>query len=112
MDRTAADPLIGRVLDGRYRVGPKVARGGMATVYEAIDLRLESRQRRTRVRDPILSHCLLCRSDERVQAVCGLDRVDECEQRREKFRCRRRRRLDHRQQSGRGCERELIVAFA
>lgn len=40
MNRTA-DALIGRVLDGRYRVGPKIARGGMATVYEATDLRLE-----------------------------------------------------------------------
>ena len=40
VDRTA-DALIGRVLDGRYRVGPKIARGGMATVYEAIDLRLD-----------------------------------------------------------------------
>jgi len=41
VDRTVADPLIGRVLDGRYRVGPRVARGGMATVYEATDLRLD-----------------------------------------------------------------------
>ena len=40
MDRSA-DALIGRVLDGRYRVGPKIARGGMATVYEATDLRLD-----------------------------------------------------------------------
>ena len=40
MQRTA-DPLIGRVLDRRYRVGPKIARGGMATVYEATDLRLD-----------------------------------------------------------------------
>lgn len=40
MDRTA-DALIGRVLDGRYRVGPRIARGGMATVYEATDLRLD-----------------------------------------------------------------------
>ena len=40
MDRTA-DALIGRVLDGRYRVGPKIARGGMAGVYEATDLRLD-----------------------------------------------------------------------
>jgi serine/threonine-protein kinase len=32
--------MIGRVLDGRYRVGPRIARGGMATVYEATDLRL------------------------------------------------------------------------
>jgi serine/threonine-protein kinase len=36
-----ADPMIGRVLDGRYRVGPRIARGGMATVYEATDLRLD-----------------------------------------------------------------------
>lgn len=35
------DPLIGRVLDGRYEVGAKVARGGMATVYQARDLRLD-----------------------------------------------------------------------
>lgn len=37
----ANDPMIGRVLDGRYRVGPRIARGGMAVVYEAIDLRLD-----------------------------------------------------------------------
>jgi len=41
VDRTAVDPMIGRVLEGRYRVGPRVARGGMATVYEATDLRLD-----------------------------------------------------------------------
>ncbi len=35
------DPLVGRLLDGRYRVGPRIARGGMATVYEAHDLRLD-----------------------------------------------------------------------
>jgi serine/threonine-protein kinase len=33
--------MIGRLLDGRYRVGPRIARGGMATVYEATDLRLD-----------------------------------------------------------------------
>jgi serine/threonine protein kinase/beta-lactam-binding protein with PASTA domain len=41
VDRTGPDPLIGRVLDGRYRIGPRIARGGMATVYEATDLRLD-----------------------------------------------------------------------
>jgi len=41
VDKTAADPMIGRVLDGRYRVGPRIARGGMATVYEAMDERLD-----------------------------------------------------------------------
>ncbi len=41
MARTVADPLIGRLLDGRYLVGDRIARGGMATVYEARDLRLD-----------------------------------------------------------------------
>jgi beta-lactam-binding protein with PASTA domain/serine/threonine protein kinase len=36
-----ADTLVGRVLDGRYRIGARIARGGMATVYEATDLRLD-----------------------------------------------------------------------
>lgn len=33
--------LIGTVVDGRYRVLSQLARGGMATVYQAIDLRLD-----------------------------------------------------------------------
>ncbi len=41
VDTTVSDPLVGRVLDGRYRVGPRLARGGMATVYEALDSRLD-----------------------------------------------------------------------
>jgi eukaryotic-like serine/threonine-protein kinase len=35
------DHLAGRVLDNRYLIGSRVARGGMATVYEATDLRLD-----------------------------------------------------------------------
>ncbi len=35
------DSLVGRTLDGRYRVERRIARGGMATVYAATDLRLE-----------------------------------------------------------------------
>lgn len=35
------DPLTGRLLDGRYRIGARIARGGMAGVYEATDLRLD-----------------------------------------------------------------------
>jgi beta-lactam-binding protein with PASTA domain/tRNA A-37 threonylcarbamoyl transferase component Bud32 len=35
------DPLTGRLLDGRYRVGSRIARGGMASVYEATDVRLD-----------------------------------------------------------------------
>ncbi|WP_433325523.1 Stk1 family PASTA domain-containing Ser/Thr kinase [Spirillospora sp. CA-294931] len=41
MDATATDPLVGLVLDGRYRIESRVARGGMATVYVALDLRLD-----------------------------------------------------------------------
>ncbi|WP_166983487.1 Stk1 family PASTA domain-containing Ser/Thr kinase [Paramicrobacterium fandaimingii] len=37
------DPLIGRVIDGRYEVRSRIARGGMATVYVATDHRLERR---------------------------------------------------------------------
>jgi eukaryotic-like serine/threonine-protein kinase len=37
----SGDPFVGRVLDGRYRVGARIARGGMASVYEGTDLRLD-----------------------------------------------------------------------
>lgn len=36
-----ADPLIGTLVDGRYQVVARIARGGMATVYEALDTRLD-----------------------------------------------------------------------
>lgn len=35
------DSIVGQVIDGRYRVRARLARGGMATVYEATDLRLD-----------------------------------------------------------------------
>ncbi|UVI34657.1 protein kinase domain-containing protein [Brevibacterium spongiae] len=35
------DPLIGTVLNDRYRIDAKVARGGMAMVYRGTDLRLD-----------------------------------------------------------------------
>ena len=37
------DPMIGRLIDGRYQVRSRIARGGMASVYLATDLRLERR---------------------------------------------------------------------
>lgn len=41
MDTTLQDPLVGQVLDGRYRVDGRIAVGGMATVYRAVDTRLD-----------------------------------------------------------------------
>ncbi|GGJ85302.1 serine/threonine protein kinase [Pilimelia anulata] len=41
MDTQLADPLLGAVVDGRYRIRGRVARGGVATVYTAVDERLE-----------------------------------------------------------------------
>ena len=41
MDTTLQDPLVGRELDGRYLVRSRIARGGMATVYLALDSRLD-----------------------------------------------------------------------
>lgn len=35
------DPLIGAVLDGRYRVDAPIASGGMSTVYRGLDTRLD-----------------------------------------------------------------------
>ncbi|GAA3669619.1 Stk1 family PASTA domain-containing Ser/Thr kinase [Nocardioides ginsengisoli] len=39
--RRTEDHQFGRLLDGRYRIGTRIARGGMASVYEAIDTRLD-----------------------------------------------------------------------
>jgi serine/threonine-protein kinase len=36
-----SDPLVGVVLDGRYRVDTMIATGGMSAVYRGLDLRLD-----------------------------------------------------------------------
>ncbi|MGI5468282.1 Stk1 family PASTA domain-containing Ser/Thr kinase [Streptomyces sp. CA-132043] len=41
MDTTLQDPMVGQLLDGRYRVEARIAAGGMATVYRAVDTRLD-----------------------------------------------------------------------
>src|SRR5690625_4357376 len=41
MATTLSDPLLGRTVDGRYEISARIARGGMATVYLAIDRRLD-----------------------------------------------------------------------
>ncbi len=65
MDATLADPLVGRLLDGRYQVEAQVAMGGMATVYRAMDIRLD-RQVALKV-----MHADLARDDEFVNRFIG-----------------------------------------
>ena len=38
---SSVDPLLGRLLDGRYEVAGRIAQGGMAVVYSAFDTRLD-----------------------------------------------------------------------
>ena len=40
VDTAVSDPVVGLVLEGRYRLEERLARGGMSTVYSATDLRL------------------------------------------------------------------------
>jgi serine/threonine-protein kinase len=65
MDDTLADPLTGRLLDGRYAVTARIAHGGMATVYLATDTRLD--------RDVALKvmHAELARDEEFVRRFNG-----------------------------------------
>ncbi|MHB1739594.1 MAG: Stk1 family PASTA domain-containing Ser/Thr kinase [Actinomycetes bacterium] len=41
MDTTLRDPVLGRLVDGRYQVETRLATGGMAVVYRATDTRLD-----------------------------------------------------------------------
>jgi serine/threonine-protein kinase len=65
MDDTLADPLTGRLLDGRYTVTARIAHGGMATVYRATDTRLD--------REVALKvmHAELARDEEFVRRFIG-----------------------------------------
>ena len=65
MDDTLADPLAGRLLDGRYAVTARIAHGGMATVYQALDTRLD-RQVALKV-----MHAELARDEEFVRRFIG-----------------------------------------
>jgi beta-lactam-binding protein with PASTA domain/tRNA A-37 threonylcarbamoyl transferase component Bud32 len=65
MDDTLADPLTGRLLDGRYAVNARIAHGGMATVYLAMDTRLD-RQVALKV-----MHAELARDEEFVRRFIG-----------------------------------------
>ncbi len=61
MDDTLADPITGRLIDGRYAVSARIAHGGMATVYQAMDTRLD-RQVALKV-----MHAELARDDDFVR---------------------------------------------
>src|SRR5271154_2463667 len=72
MDDTRADPpptspalSMGRLLDGRYAVTARIAHGGMATVYQATDTRLD--------REVALKvmHAELARDEEFVRRFIG-----------------------------------------
>jgi beta-lactam-binding protein with PASTA domain len=65
MDDTLADPLAGRLLDGRYAVTARIAHGGMATVYRAMDTRLD-REIALKV-----MHAELARDDDFVRRFTG-----------------------------------------
>jgi len=65
MDDTLADPLTGRLLDGRYAVTARIAHGGMATVYRATDTRLD-REIALKV-----MHAELARDEEFVRRFIG-----------------------------------------
>jgi beta-lactam-binding protein with PASTA domain/tRNA A-37 threonylcarbamoyl transferase component Bud32 len=65
MDDTLTDPLAGRLLDGRYAVTSRIAHGGMATVYLALDTRLD-RQVALKV-----MHAELARDEEFVRRFIG-----------------------------------------
>lgn len=54
MDTTLDDPLVGQTLDGRYRIDARIAAGGMATVYRALDTRLD-RVLALKVMHPVLA---------------------------------------------------------
>jgi serine/threonine protein kinase/beta-lactam-binding protein with PASTA domain len=55
VETSGQNGLVGTVVDGRYRVLSQLARGGMATVYEATDLRLD-RTVALKVMHPHLAH--------------------------------------------------------
>ncbi|HEV7204362.1 MAG TPA: Stk1 family PASTA domain-containing Ser/Thr kinase [Jatrophihabitans sp.] len=54
MQTAATDSLVGRKLEGRYRILDRIARGGMSTVYAAVDERLD-RLVAVKVMSPALS---------------------------------------------------------
>lgn len=67
------DPLVGAVLDGRYRVETRIATGGMSTVYRGLDMRLD-RPVALKVMDTRYSgdHQFLTRFQREARAIARL----------------------------------------
>ncbi|MFP5070325.1 Stk1 family PASTA domain-containing Ser/Thr kinase [Pseudonocardia nantongensis] len=72
--RIAADGLDPVLLDGRYRVGPVLARGGMSTVHHGTDTRLE-RAVAIKVMDPRMAgdHAFRTRFDREARLAARID---------------------------------------
>src|SRR5437764_2619495 len=77
MDATLSDPLVDRLLDGRYTVEARLARGGMASVYLATDVRLDRRVA-VKVMHPALADDpeFVARFDREARAAARLSHPD------------------------------------
>jgi len=67
------DPLVGALLDGRYRVEARIATGGMSTVYRGLDVRL-NRPVALKVMDTRYAgdHQFLARFHREARAIASL----------------------------------------
>jgi len=77
MDTTLSDPVVDRLLDGRYAVHHRLARGGMASVYLATDTRLDRRVA-VKVMHPALAEDpeFVARFNREARAAAGLNHPD------------------------------------
>ncbi|HET7529901.1 MAG TPA: Stk1 family PASTA domain-containing Ser/Thr kinase [Mycobacteriales bacterium] len=77
MDTTLSDPLVDRLLDGRYAVEARLAHGGMSTVYLATDTRL-GRRVAVKVMQPALAEDpdFVARFNREARAAARLSHPD------------------------------------
>src|SRR6059058_1187563 len=77
MDTTLSDPLVDRLLDGRYAVEARLAHGGMSTVYVATDVRL-GRRVAVKVMQPALAEDpeFVARFNREARAAARLSHPD------------------------------------
>jgi eukaryotic-like serine/threonine-protein kinase len=77
VDTTLSDPLVDRLLDGRYAVEARLAHGGMSTVYLATDTRL-GRRVAVKVMQPALAEDpdFVARFNREARAAARLSHPD------------------------------------